>query len=130
MASKLVTIYYDGLCRLCSREINHYRKMKGAHALRFVDITSPDFDSAEEGVDPVRVHRTMHVKDQLGHLHLGVDAFIRIWDELPALRNVARLARKKPVHLVLEAGYAVFARIRPLLPKKSCQDSPYCEVKA
>lgn len=125
-----VTVYYDGLCRLCSREINHYRGMRGAEALRFIDITSPDFDAPREGVDPVEVHKTMHVRDASGRLHLGVDAFICIWDQLPSLRFLVPVARTVPIHWVLRGFYAVFASVRPWLPRKSCESSPYCESRS
>lgn len=123
-----MTVYYDGLCHLCSREINHYRGMKGAEAFRFVDITGTGFDAAKEGVDPVLVHKTMHVRDREGLLHTGVDAFIAIWSELPALKFIVPVARLAPVHFMLSLGYAAFARVRPLLPRKSCESSPYCET--
>lgn len=122
-----ISVYYDGLCHLCSREINHYRKMKGADQIRFVDITALDFDAAAEGVDPVKVHQHMHVRGADGQLHTGVDAFIQIWETLPNLKTVARFARLGPVHALLRVGYAGFARVRPWLPRKECA-GPYCEV--
>lgn len=126
-----VTIYFDGLCPLCSREIDHYRKARGAHRLRFVDITSPQFDAASEGVDPHLVHKVMHVKGVDGRFHTGVDAFIHIWKTLPGYRWLAKVVRKKPIHRVAEIGYAGFARVRPYLPRKKredCSQSPYCEM--
>lgn len=127
---KNISVYYDGLCHLCSREIGHYRGMRGAESIRFVDITAGDFNALKEGVDPRAIHRVMHVKDVSGDLHTGVDAFLRIWAELPALRFFIPLARFGPVNLLLRAAYAGFARIRPLLPRKSCEASPYCETKS
>lgn len=126
--SKKVRVYYDGLCHLCSREINHYRGMTGAERIVFIDITEAAFNATEEGLDPVKVHKTMHVRDADGHLRLGVDAFITIWTELPALRFVVPMARAKPIHLLLTLLYSTFAAIRPLLPRKSCENSPYCET--
>jgi predicted DCC family thiol-disulfide oxidoreductase YuxK len=126
--SQKTTVYFDGLCHLCSREINHYRKMKGSENINFVDITSSAFDSAKENLDPVRIHQSMHVRDKFGQIHVGVDAFIAIWGELPALQFLVPIARIAPVHLLLRSFYSVFAKIRPLLPRKSCETSPYCET--
>lgn len=122
----LVTVYFDGLCRLCSREIDHYRRMRGAENLRFVDITDPRFDARAEGVDPQRVHQVMHVRDRDGQLRTGVDAFICIWGELPAMRHLVPIAQWRPASWALKGVYSVFAKVRPLLPRKSCEDSPYC----
>ena len=86
-----VTLYYDGLCPLCSREIAHYRKKAVGDALRFIDITEPQFNAAEQGLDAQRIHRVMHVK--VGdELRTGVDAFIAIWGAIPSYRWMAKAA--------------------------------------
>lgn len=69
-----VTIYYDGLCHLWSAEIAHYKKMRGSENIHFFDITSIDFDAKKEELDPLKVHQTIHAKDQDGNIHLGIDA--------------------------------------------------------
>lgn len=122
------TIYFDGLCRVCAFEIEQYRRARGAGELRFVDISGADFDADREGVDPHRVHQVMHVKDAYGRLHLGVDAFLQIWRSLPGYRWLARVGSWKMNRAALEVGYASFSRIRPWLPRKSCEASPYCAI--
>lgn len=66
-----LSVYYDGLCYLCSFEISHYRSMKGAERIRWIDITSEAFDAVRENVDPFEVHETLHAKDSQGHIHKG-----------------------------------------------------------
>lgn len=128
-----IKVYYDGLCKLCSAEINHYRKQEGAQKILFIDICAEDFDANAEGIDPYLVHKIMHVRRLDGNLATRVDAFIEIWMHLPKYRIAAKVARKPLVKMGLEVGYSCFAFIRPLLPRhsklKDCQDSPYCEVK-
>jgi predicted DCC family thiol-disulfide oxidoreductase YuxK len=130
MKQNKVQVYFDGLCHLCSREIEHYRKQKGSDEIDFVDITAPNFDPKKANVDPVRVHREMHVRKSDGSLAIGVDAFIAIWETLPSYGFAARLAKKTLPHALLTAGYKVFARVRPFLPRKKsdCSKSPYCDV--
>jgi len=130
MSSIKVQVYFDGLCHLCSREIDHYRKQAGSHEIQFVDITAPDFDAKNAGVDPVRVHKEMHVRRSNGSLAVGVDAFIAIWETLPRYHFAARLGKMAFPHALLTAGYHVFATVRPYLPRKKadCSASPYCEV--
>lgn len=125
-----ISVYYDGLCQLCSREIQHYRKSRGSENIRFVDITSPEFQAQKEGVDPVQVHKVMHVRRSDGSLATEVDAFIAIWSVLPSYQWAARLAQQPGVRHLLNAGYQVFARVRPWLPRRKapCADSPYCEL--
>jgi predicted DCC family thiol-disulfide oxidoreductase YuxK len=130
MATVHASVYFDGLCPLCSREIAHYQKMRGNERIRFVDITSPAFNSAQEGLDPLAVHRELHAKDAAGNIHTGVAAFILIWRQLDSMRWLVPIAAFAPVHFALKGAYRAFAKLRPYLPrKKTCSASPYCEVK-
>jgi predicted DCC family thiol-disulfide oxidoreductase YuxK len=127
--SQKLTIYFDGLCRLCSLEINHYKKQKGAEQMDFVDITAPTFDAKKQGVDPFLVHKIMHVK-RGAKIYTKVDAFVEIWKELPKYNWAVGLANNKLVRPFLNIGYEAFALVRPYLPRKkeNCEDSPYCET--
>ena len=123
-------VYYDGLCHLCSREIDHYRRQKGAQKIQFVDITAEGFDAVLEGLNPAIVHKQIHAKREDGTLKTGVDAFVEIWDHLPRYQWAARIARIGFINRLLGFSYKVFAAIRPLLPRKKrdCSDSPYCKT--
>jgi predicted DCC family thiol-disulfide oxidoreductase YuxK len=125
------SIYYDGLCLLCSREIEHYRKQKGSDRFQFIDITSPGFDAGLYGLDPFKVHRVMHVRDTSGNLKTGVEAFRAIWKELPRYQFLYRLTDNKIAGALMQIGYSGFAQIRPYLPRKkaNCETSPYCDLK-
>ena len=123
-------IYYVGLCRLCSREIEHYRRQDGSEKFQFIDITAENFDGALEGLDPILVHKEMHVKRQVGSVRTGVDAFIEFWDYLLHYRWAAKAARLNLLKPLLHFSYTLFARIHPWLPKKkiNCSSSSYCET--
>jgi len=124
MTNPPLTVYYDGLCPLCSREIVHYRKKTVGDAVRFVDITDPTFDAAAHGLDARRVHRLMHVK--VGdEVRVGLEAFIALWEAIPAYRRLGRLARLPGLHGLLALGYRAFAVIRPWLPRRK---RPVCSA--
>ena len=127
----MITVYYDGLCHLCSREILHYRKQAGQDQIIFVDITDDAFDAAAENLDSKKIHEAMHVRKSSGQIATGIDAFITIWQTLPNYHWLARLAKISLVRAMLVIGYNVFAKIRPYLPRKTkdCETSPYCEIK-
>lgn len=124
-------IYYDGLCKVCSAEIEHYKKQKGAHKFVFVDITHSSFDAEKAGLDPFQVHKVMHVRSPDGQIHTKVDAFRAIWKELPKYQWLYKLSEITPFRKTMDLGYVAFAKIRPFLPRKSadCSQSPYCELK-
>jgi predicted DCC family thiol-disulfide oxidoreductase YuxK len=121
-----LTVFYDGGCPVCSREIDRYHRMSSGDKLVFVDISDPAFD-------PKRYDRTleefmaeMHAMDADGRFYRGVDAFRALWQGLPvSLYGVmGDLLGLPGIHLLARIGYRVFARLRRLLPRldKSCDD--------
>jgi len=118
MISSPVTIYFDGACPLCSREIAHYRKKDTAGRLRYVDIASPSFDAAAHGLDAKRVQKLMHVQLPDGKFATGVDAFIAIWNVLPGYEVMGKVAKLPLVKPLLHLAYRAFAAVRPHLPKR------------
>lgn len=115
-------VYFDGLCRVCSREIEYYRRKETQGMIRWVDITAPDFSATREGLDAQAIHRVMHVRDFDGRVHTGVSAFIEIWKLIPGFRMVAHVASFRLIRPIFDLGYAAFAKIRPYLPKKKRLD--------
>jgi predicted DCC family thiol-disulfide oxidoreductase YuxK len=118
MSNPDLTLYYDGLCPLCSREIAFFRRRTaGDPSVRYVDIAEAAFDAAGHGLDPVRVRRWMHVK--LGEeVKVGLDAFIAVWGRVRGFGWLARLARLPGLYRLFRLGYALFALVRPLLPRR------------
>lgn len=124
-------VFYDGLCRVCSAEIEYYKKKSGSHKINFVDIFSADFNAQEENLDPVKIHKHLHAKKNDGQVLVGVDVFIEIWKNLDNFQKLAQVAENKFLNSVLRAGYKIFVDVRPYLPRRKAQDcstSPYCET--
>lgn len=127
MKNEQLTVFFDGACVLCSKEIEIYQKKDSAKKVRWIDISQPTFRAEDFGVDPVRIHVEMTAK-RGEQIYEGVDSFIEIWKEVPGFSWAARLAQLSPIHLGLRMGYAVFVKIRPYLPRKSC-DTGACDFR-
>ncbi len=112
---KKLIVYYDGLCHLCSREIRHYKKLKGRDER--IDITADHFDAQKEGLDPLKVHQVIHVRTPDGKIHTAVDAFIELWKSFPQYKWAATIAQVPGIKALLTFGYHAFAKARPYLPK-------------
>lgn len=123
-------VYYDGLCKVCSFEIEHYKKQKGSEHIAFVDIVKPEFDAKKVGLDPLLVHKYLHAKTEHGQIVSGVETFRLIWQKLPQYQWAYKASNNRIVNSALQVGYQIFVRLRPFLPryKDQCKDSPYCEV--
>ena len=126
-------VYYDGLCKVCHAEMDHYKKQSGSEKIEFMDIFSTLFEAEKEGLNPADIHKVMHVRRLDGSLATKVDAFIEIWKVLPKYKRLAAIAKNPMIRSVLDLSYNLFTKIRPWLPRTEasadCSSSPYCEVK-
>jgi predicted DCC family thiol-disulfide oxidoreductase YuxK len=108
-----VTVWYDGDCPLCLREIRLMRRLDRKQAIRFLDV--------HEGRDcplaPERLLERFHAQEQDGPLLSGAAAFAAMWRAIPLLRPLGLAARWQPLQAVLERLYLLFLRARPTLQR-------------
>lgn len=116
-AEQRFTVYYDGACPLCSKEIETYRKVAGAEGLSWVDAAHCDADLLGHDLEGEAALARMHVRDESGHLISGAAAFAAIWARLPRTRWLGRLMGTRPVLWLLEPAYTLFLKVRPLWRK-------------
>lgn len=116
-AAPRATVYYDGACPLCSREIGTYRRLRGADQLCWIDVSR---QGAPLGPDltPEAALARFHVRMADGSLVSGGAAFVRLWGSLPGLRWLAAIAAHPPFSWALEPAYRLFLRLRPWLIRR------------
>ncbi len=107
-------VYFDGGCPLCRAEIAAYQRTEGGESLNWVDAQHCAQAELGPGLDKPRALARLHVRRPDGTLVHGAAAFAEIWYALPRWRWLARLARLPGVTPMLELGYVVFLRLRPL----------------
>ncbi len=117
------TVYFDGACPVCRREIAHYRSQQGAASITWVDAAN--CGAAELGADLSRevALGRLHVRQADGALVSGAAAFAAIWNRLPAYSWLAGIASRRPLLKVMEAAYSGFLRLRPLWRRAPAQTS-------
>jgi predicted DCC family thiol-disulfide oxidoreductase YuxK len=108
------TIYYDGACPICSREIAQYRKAEGGDRLAFVDVSTCGAEALGPDLSREAALARMHVRRADGTLASGAAAFAELWQQLPRLAWAGRIASSALVLPVLEVGYRAFLRVRRL----------------
>lgn len=108
----MITVFYDGKCGLCRREIGHYRKIAPEDVFQWVDITVDASPLEALGVSYAEGLKLLHAKDAQGKLHIGVDAFVLIWRQMPRWRVLAAVVASPFVRPVAKKAYSLFAAWR------------------
>jgi predicted DCC family thiol-disulfide oxidoreductase YuxK len=112
-----LTIFYDGSCPLCIREIGLYQTMKGADALSFIDISQSPDTIVAPGLSKDAAMRRFHVMRPDGRISSGGPAFAHLWAALPRLTWLGKLFLIKPMPCVLDAAYTIFLPMRPSIQR-------------
>jgi predicted DCC family thiol-disulfide oxidoreductase YuxK len=84
----MITVFYDGKCGLCRREIEHYKSIApktifDKPVFEWVDITIMPDPFLRRGYSVKQGLKALHVEDEKGKMHVGVAAFAIIWQVLP-----------------------------------------------
>ncbi len=124
-----VTVFYDGACPLCEREIAFYRKCRNADAIDWVDVSQCTADEVTPGLSKADALARFHVIGAEGELVSGGTAFREVWTVLPAFRIWGRLFRGRLPSWLLNKAYDIFLRVRPglqavLLRRAATERSP------
>jgi ubiquinone biosynthesis monooxygenase Coq7 len=115
-AEPVLTVYYDGACPLCRREIGFYRGCRGAEAVAWVDVAG---SAAEPAPDLPRADALarFHVRDSDGRLVAGGAAFAALWRALPGFSPLGRLFGSFLLRPLLARAYDSFLVLRPRLQR-------------
>lgn len=108
----MITVFYDGKCSLCAKEINHYRKIAPVGIFNWQDITTSADERKKAGISLSEGLKLLHAKDEEGLMHVGVDAFILIWRQLKRWRFLAFFVGLPIIRQVATIFYHSFANWR------------------
>ena len=115
----LLTVYFDGACPLCRREIAYYQALDTAGRMAWQDV-SADAAYCVDGRCQADLMRRFHVRAADGRWWHGAAAFARLWQALPGAWHWAgRLAALPPLVWVLELAYRAFLPLRPWLQQRA-----------
>lgn len=112
-----VTVWYDGGCPLCVREINLMRRLSPPGTINFTEIQSANGCPLDTETLMARFHAQERGEDIVS----GAAAFAAMWRAIPVLRPFGLLARFRPVLWLLERMYRGFLKIRPWLQRRARQ---------
>lgn len=106
------TLYFDGACPVCSREVSMYQRQDGASGVHWVDVSTCRADQLGPDLSRQQALDRLHFRCADGRLVSGPQAFAMLWQTLPRWAWLGRLVARKPVLWLLEPAYRVFLAVR------------------
>lgn len=113
-----LTVYHDGSCPLCQREIALVKSLTREGAIAFQDVSV--CEASEKVAADLTAADAMgrfHVRRADGTLLSGAAAFIAMWSTSPRLRFLSVVGRSRTAVAMLDGIYAVFLKLRPPLSR-------------
>ncbi|WP_229954420.1 thiol-disulfide oxidoreductase DCC family protein [Parasphingorhabdus litoris] len=108
-----VTVWYDGSCPLCVREIALMKRLDRNNAIEFIDLMRFETPCP---VDRKLMMTRFHASEK-GTLHSGAAAFAAMWRAIPLLHPLGLAAKQSWILNLLERLYNLFLHVRPHLQK-------------
>ncbi len=121
-----ITIFYDGACGICRKEMERYRAKDKNGRLSFVDVNRQGFDAQLEGLDPQKALDYIHARDAKGKIVRGAEAFIWIWLAC-GYKVLPLLARLPLIKQAARVFYKLFARYRYKISGEKLGCGPECD---
>ena len=108
-----VTVWYDGACPLCRREIALMRRLDRRGRIEFLDLAD---EGAACPIDRSELLARFHAREG-GQLYDGAAAFAAMWRAIPWLRPLGLIARLPILSGLLELADRFFLKLRPGLQR-------------
>jgi predicted DCC family thiol-disulfide oxidoreductase YuxK len=109
-----ITVWFDGACPLCRREIAMMRRLDRRGAITFIDVASADGDQCP--IDRATLLDRFHAREG-ETIVSGAAAFAAMWRAIPILRPLGIAARVPVILASLERSYRAFLVVRPRLQR-------------
>ena len=112
---KVLTVYYDGGCPICAREVGMYQSLKGAEFIKWVNLNELPDGEVAPGIIKKNALARFHAVDYKGNIYVGGAAFAALWCILPKFRILGALCTRWPFRGLLDQLYRLSLVIRPSL---------------
>lgn len=108
-----LTVFFDGSCPLCVREIGFYRRRTALSPIDWVDVSTADPEGRDIPLSQCDAMKRFHVMREDGALLSGAAAFAELWKRYPGFRLIGRIVAVPAICHVAELGYRFFLTLRP-----------------
>lgn len=113
-----LTVFFDGACPICAREIALMKRLDRRRLLEFCDFSAQEYDAASSGFAAADLATVIHARWADGNVITGVEVFRAMWEAV-GLGFLAKLSRLSLVEPLVLKAYAWFAHNRLWLTGRS-----------
>ncbi len=106
-----LTIFFDGNCPLCIKEINALQARDIKQRLKFENIYAADFVYRYPYIDIVKADRALHGQLADGRMIYGLDVTAKAW-ALVGAHQWIQILRWPVIRWFTDMGYRLFAGLR------------------
>ena len=111
MNTTTLTIFYDSLCPLCAKEMDHLKRRDKQKKIDFVSLQDPQCQIDYPELDIDKAMRVLHAKHADGHWLQGLDVTHHAWSLVGRGFLTAPL-RWPGVSRIADVAYLFFAKHR------------------
>ena len=111
--TRSLTVFFDGSCPICSKEINFYKMRAGADELSWVDVSDEEIPIPIQTRSREELMARFHVLSSSGELVSGGAAFAELWASLPAFTIFGKIFKLPILRYLIDVGYDIFLTLRP-----------------
>jgi predicted DCC family thiol-disulfide oxidoreductase YuxK len=112
-----LTVFHDGSCPLCQREIALAKRLTEGAGVAFFDVSTAGETEVVPGLNGNTAMRRFHVQRADGTLLSGAGAFLEMWGRSPNLSWLQGVARRPLLVAVLDRIYVLLLLIRPAISR-------------
>ena len=108
-----LTVFHDGTCPLCRREMALARRV--TEGVAFVDVSGAGSGEVSPGLSGDDAMQRFHVRRANGETLSGAAAFLEMWSQSPRLSWLRGWIGRPWLVRGLDVIYSLFLRVRPAI---------------
>jgi predicted DCC family thiol-disulfide oxidoreductase YuxK len=112
-----LTVFHDGSCPLCQREIALAKSLTGGVGVAFRDVSALAGGEVAPGLTAHDAMKRFHMQRADGTLISGAAAFLEMWSASPRLRFMKTIQNSPRAVAALDRLYGAFLVVRPWLSR-------------
>lgn len=104
-----LSVYFNSACPVCNKGINGQKDKTAICPIIWKDVHKDKMLVNELDKSISTVRKYLHVTDKNNQQHIGIDAFILLWENSPKEQFKATLFKLPLIKQLAKFGYFIFA---------------------